>query len=130
MKRKNDNSMFEIIYNPYSIGDSDRFDDIYIRWQNDDNSVIIINGINYYRALQIVKFPYYKNGIIIALSRVMNLKIGDIIVDENGNEYEIKCFEMIRFVSDIPDWYMKISFAVVTYNSEKIGEYFAKKIIC
>lgn len=130
MKKSNNASTFEIIHNPYAIDGSDNFDDIFIRWQIDVNSVKVINGTNYFRALQIVRFPYYKNGIIIALSSTMNLRIGDIIVDENENDYEIKCFEMFRFVSDIPDWYMKISFAVVTYNSEKIGEYFAKKIIC
>ncbi|MGN0620176.1 MAG: hypothetical protein ACI4J7_14270 [Ruminiclostridium sp.] len=128
-KSKKDSSCsFEVIYNPYQADEKDTFSDIFFRYCNDKFGEIEIDGIMFYRALQIIKTNIRgRHHLTIALSTNMNLKIGMIIIDENSNEYEIKGFEMYRFSADFPDWFLKISFVMVTGNNENIGTYFSVK---
>lgn len=57
-----------------------------------------------------------------------SLKIGDILVDEFGNNFTIRAFEMFRWVEDIPEWANKILSIAVTGQNYTIGNYIAKII--
>lgn len=56
----------------------------------------------------------------------MNLHLEDTLIDEKGNLFSVKGFEMIRLNSDtFPEWYLKISFISITGEIENIGNYLA-----
>lgn len=121
--------LFEFLYDPYSETDHDDFALIYNRYKTDTKSTIEINGIIFYHALQIIRTNIRGHALIAALDNRLDLKINDILIDENGKEYIAKGFEMLRFQGDIPEWYSKISMAALIGDVDNVGHYFAKKYI-
>lgn len=121
---------FEIVYDPYNLKEDDTFDSMLKRYIDDENVQFVRNELVYYRAFQIIRTTFRGNRLIVALSNQIELKLGDIIIDDHDNTYEVKGFEMIRLVSGtFPDWYRIISFVLLRGNAENIGEYFAKQNI-
>ena len=51
------------------------------------------------------------------------IKIGDVLSDENGREYTVKSFGMIRFSGEIPKWYFKMVSVLLESEHSDIGEY-------
>ena len=47
------------------------------------------------------------------------------MIDDNGNEYEFKGVEHIRFAKEIPEWYMKMPFVLLDGINKEVGQYFA-----
>ncbi|MBQ2823354.1 MAG: hypothetical protein IJF18_02115 [Oscillospiraceae bacterium] len=121
--------LFEFLYAPYSETVHDDFALIYDRYKTDPKSTIEINGITFYHALQIIRTNIRGRALIAALDNRLDLKINDILIDENGKEYIVKGFEMLRFQGDIPEWYSKISMVALIGDVDNVGCYFAKKYI-
>ena len=129
-KRQSDDFHIEMIFDPYCKSSDDTFDEIYQRYLEDDSRMIEIDGLIYYRAAQIYKLTIRNE---YSLEVVLPWKIEPekdcIIVDENGNQYEYKGCEMMRFSGEIPEWYFKMVFAILSFPEGDIGEYFAKQNI-
>lgn len=52
--KKSNKLSFEYIYNPYQLEKNVDFSSIFQRYLNDNNSIIDINGVTFYHALQII----------------------------------------------------------------------------
>ena len=129
-KPKSKQPKFEIIYNPYHLAEDDSFDSELQRYIDDENAKFVRNDLVFYRAFQIIRTTNRGLRLIAALNNHMELKMGDIVIDDHDNHYEVKGFEMIRMVSGtFPEWYRIISFVVLQGTAENIGEYFAKQNI-
>ncbi len=129
-KHKDKQPKFEIIYAPYKYTDDDSFDVMLKRYINDDNAMFVKNELAYYRAFQIIRTMIKGHRLIVALSNQIDLHLGDKVIDDRKNEYEVKGFEMIRLVTGtFPEWYRIISFVMLQGTTENVGEYFAKQII-
>ena len=121
---------FEIIYNPYHLNDDDDFDSELKRYIDDENAMYVKNELVFYRAFQIIRTTIKGHRLIAALNNQIELKMGDMVVDDHDNRYEVRGFEMIRLVSGtFPNWYRIISFVVLQGATDNIGEYFAKQNI-
>ena len=126
-KRKDKKPGFRIIYDPYRVKENDSFDDMLPRYLDDADRVYKLNDLTFYKAFQIFDIFVGKRKTIVVLStEIGNLRLGDVLLDNNSNEYRITEFEMFRMWSSIPDWYMKISFLALSGPEDNIGEYFAK----
>ena len=129
-KRQADDFLIETIYDPYSKSAHDTFDEIYQRYLEDDSRMIEINGLIFYRAAQISKLKIRNEySLEVALPRTIEPEKDCIIIDENGNQYEYRSCEMMHFIGEIPEWYSKMVFAILSFPVGDIGEYFAKQNI-
>lgn len=129
-KRQSDDFHIETIYDPYRRSDDDTFNEIYQRYLEDDSRMIEIDGLIYYRAAQISKLTIRNEySLEVVLPWKIEPKKDCIIVDENGNQYEYKGCEMMSFRGEIPEWYFKMVFAILSFPEGDIGDYFAKQNI-
>ena len=106
-----------IIRNPYV--------DIY---KNNSEKIIEIDGKFYSKIIHRCELYIYDDfTMLVGIEPQDELRIGDIIVDENRQEFSIKAFEMFRYVGEIPEWAFKISSMVIVGQDYSIGNYLAKK---
>lgn len=127
-KQQADDFHIETIYDPYRKSADDTFDEIYQRYLEDIDRVFEMDGLTYYKAAQIAKLNI-RNEIIleVVLPWEINPDNNCTIVDENGNHYEYKVATMMSFMGEIPEWYSKMVFAILSFPKGDIGEYFAKQ---
>lgn len=125
----NSTPSIETIYDPYRISADDTFDEIYARYLKDKSTVCEIDGLIFYKAAQITKINIRQKGLIVALPREVAPDNNCIYIDENGNRYDYRGAEMIRFKGTMPEWGFKMIFAILSYPEGDIGEYFAKQTI-
>lgn len=123
MSRKLD---FKMIYSPYSQNNDEDISVLYDEYRKDKNAVVSIEDKTYYRAIQIFSITIRKEKLIALLDISMKLRVGDTIIDDNGNEYAVKGFAMLSFRCAVPDWYTKTAFVELSGGHENIGHYFAK----
>lgn len=123
MSRKSD---FKMIYSPYSRNTDEDISVLFDEYSKDKNAVVSIENKTYYRAIQIFSLIIRKEKLIALLDINMKLSVGDIVIDDNDNEYVVKGFAMLSFRCDIPDWYTKASFIELSGRYENIRHYFAK----
>ena len=117
---------FKMIYSPYSQNDDEDISVLYDEYRKDKNAVVSIEDKTYYRAIQIFSITIRKEKLIALLDISMKLRVGDTIIDDNGNEYAVKGFAMLSFRCAVPDWYTKTAFVELSGGHENIGHYFAK----
>ncbi len=123
MSRKLD---FKMIYSPYSQNNDEDISVLYDEYRKDKNAVVSIEDKTYHRAIQIFSITIRKEKLIALLDISMKLRVGDTIIDDNGNEYAVKGFAMLSFRCAVPDWYTKTAFVELSGGHENIGHYFAK----
>lgn len=123
MSRKSD---FKMIYSPYSRNTDEDISVLFDEYSKDKNAVVSIENKTYYRAIQIFSLIIRKEKLIALLDINMKLSVGDIVIDDNDNEYVVKGFAMLSFRCDIPDWCTKASFIELSDRYENIGHYFSK----
>ncbi|MBQ9913517.1 MAG: hypothetical protein IJO73_04745 [Clostridia bacterium] len=119
---------FRNIRSPYRIeGSDDSINDYYQRYLQDEEAIIEIDGLTYYKIIELCEFRIREARALVLLDYSMNLKTGDLLVDEKGNEFNVMSFEMIKFCSDtFPEWYLKINQVVIDGDPYSMGEYLAK----
>ena len=123
MSRKLD---FKMIYSPYSQNNDEDISVLYDEYRKDKNAVVSIEDKTYYRAIQIFSITIRKEKLIALLDISMKLRVGDTIIDDNGNEYAVKGFAMLSFRCAVPDWYTKTAFVELSGGHCNFGHYFAK----
>ncbi len=116
----------ETIYDPYKKYDDDTFDEIYERYLKDDSTCLTIDNLTFYKAALIERINLRQGGLIVVLPSKINLRTGDILIDENENKYEYFGPVMFSFHRMIPDWYLRMMFCVLSDTDGDIGHYFAK----
>lgn len=125
-KSKTKKSSDLIIKSPYEQNEKKSIQELYEEYITDPEGIIEVDGLIYYRIIQLVQIQAGKIISVVALDTKMNLRMGDTLIDEKGNLFTIKGFEMIRLNSDsFPEWYLKISFVSITGDIENIGDYLA-----
>ena len=125
---KNTELIFHHIRSSYDTDKQNHnFIDFYRRYLQDKDATREIDGLIYYKIIDLYEFGRKKSSIMALLDTRMHLKIGDILVDENKSKYTVIAFEMPHIPCDIfPDWYLKINFVILDGNPYQIGEYLAK----
>lgn len=126
-KRKFSHDEFHIqtIYDPYRIDDNETFDVIYQRYLEDTEKTIDIDGVTYYKAMTISKINFCEKRLNVVLPLGFNIRSGDIIIDENGNQYEYQGCATMSFGGKIPEWYFNTLSVILSYSDDNIGTYFA-----
>ena len=120
-------SLFGNFYSPYMTEEKTNMDSWYEDYKNDSEKTISINGCIYSKIIYRHEFySKYPCSLIVLIDPIEKLNVDNVLIDENGNEYTIKGFEMIRF-TEIPEWYPRIRPIHIIGATYHIGNYLAKK---
>lgn len=97
-------------------------------YENDSAKNVEIDGKNYSKIIYWCEF--YKNdekSLLIAVVTEKDWKVGDILVDENGNEFVFKDVEMLKYSNEIPRWACSVSSILLQPINGSVGEYLCRK---
>lgn len=115
-----------IMKSPYEQDGKKSIQELYEEYITDPEGIIEVDGLSYYKIIQLIQIQAGKIVSVVALDTKMNLRLKDTLIDEKGNTFTVKGFEMIRLNSDtFPEWYLKISFISITGDIENMGDYLA-----
>lgn len=125
--KKNKKTRFGNFFSPYMTEEKTNMDAWYDDYKNDPEKTLIIDNCLYnkiiYRCEYYGKTPY---SLIVFIDSIENLRLEDVLIDEKGNEYIIKGFEMISFTK-IPEWYPRTTPMRIVGSTYNIGNYLVKK---
>ena len=122
-------SLFGKFHSPYAKDGQSTIDDYYLAYLQDPCKQTVIDGLVYTKIISSCRFYGYEDySYHIIWEPLTELRCNDVLVDENGNEFVVRSFEMITFCFvDIPEWYFKAPPMVITGKSCELGNYLAKK---
>lgn len=120
--------LFGKLYSPYMENDRSTVDDCYRAYKQDPLGKIEKDGHVYSRIISCCRFYGYEDySYHIIWEPHTEIRGDDVLVDENGNKFRVRAVEMISFIGEMPDWYLKALLLVITGDICKIGHYLAKK---
>jgi hypothetical protein len=122
-------TLFGKFNSPYMENSQNTIDDCYRAYKQDPLGKIELNGYAYSKIISHCRFYGYEDySYHIVWEPSAELRRNDILIDENGNEFIVRSFEMLRFLGgDIPEWYFKAPPMVITGQNCDLGNYLAKK---
>lgn len=124
---KKDSTLFKLLKCPYRKTYNENMSSIYERYKKDTYNIIQLGEQTFYKIIECYEFHTKSSNLLVALDNQMQLRIGDTLIDENDNIYDIKAFEMFRLSgNNFPEWYLKISFVAIKGDIKKIGDHLAK----
>ena len=114
-------------YSPYQKNETETMDDWYESYLKDEKRVMELDDWVFCKIIHRSEF-YLKSGccLLVVFEPSETVCVGDILVDEEGHEFTVKSFEMMRFAGN-NKWYLKAVPALIIGTSYDIGEYLAKK---
>ena len=123
---KEKTSAFKVIKSPYEKNQKKEINELYDAYRNDMRNIVEIDGVKYYKIIHLAELNIGKTLYVVTLDSQMNLRLKDILIDENGSTYDVKGFEMVRIDPKVfPYWYMKVNFVSIAGDMENIGDYLA-----
>ena len=125
--KKQRKTLFSELYSPYMSEEKNDSTAWYEEYKRDTEKSIIINGKTYYKIIYRCKYNRNNDFSWMVLVYIPeDYRIGDMLVDENGNEFIIKAVEMMTFTT-VPEWYPIMFPLCIVGKTNDIGIYFAKK---
>lgn len=125
--KKRHKTLFSELYSPYMSEGKNDSTAWYEEYKKDAEKSIIIDGKTFYKIIYRCKYNGNKNFSWMVLVYIPeDYRIGDTLVDENGNEFVIKAVEMMTFTT-ISEWYLTMWPLCVVGKTNDIGIYLAKK---
>lgn len=112
----------------YDNGNGGTISDWYRAYQSDTQNRLRKNGLLYAKIIAQCEMTIgTAEKLLVFINSPERLKVGDVLLDENDNEYLLEGFEMIRLAVDVPDWHGKVSGILLRVRNAAIGNYLAKK---
>ena len=125
--KKRHKTLFSELYSPYMSEEKNNSAVWYEEYKKDTEKSIDIDGKIYYKIIYRCKYNRNNDFSWMVLVYIPeDYRIGDMLVDENGNEFIIKAVEMTTFTT-IPEWYPTMFPLCIVGKKNDIGIYFAKK---
>ena len=128
MKRKKQKTTLGNFYSPYDSRTKYTMNDWYEVYQSDPEKFLVINGRIYSKIIHRSEiYIYDAPTLLVSFESTDELRIGDVLIDEQDREFTIRSFEMIRFAGNVPAWCLKVSNIAVQGKDYFIGHYLTKK---
>jgi len=114
-------------YSPYQKNETETMDDWYEEYLKDEKRVVSFENRMFCKIIHRSEF-YLKTGccLLVVFEPREPVCVGDILVDEEGHEFTVKSFEMMRFAGN-NRWHLNAVPILIIGTSYDIGEYLAKK---
>ena len=122
-------TFFGKFFSPYVKDNQSTIDDCYHAYKQDSLRIIEMDGHIYSKIISHCRFYGYEDYSYHIIWEPHNaIRRNDVLIDEKGNEFIVRSFEMLRFLGgDIPEWYFKAPPMVITGKNCDLGNYLAKK---
>lgn len=119
---------FGNLYSPYQKAENDTMDDWYIEYLNDTARIICIDGKVFSKIIHRCEF-YLKPGfcLLVVFEPQEQIFLGDVLIDEEGNQFSVAGFEMFRFTGNIPEWNSQFVTVSIIGENYCIGNYLRRK---
>lgn len=112
----------------YDNGNGGTISDWYRAYRSDTQNRLWKNGLLYTKIIARCEMTIgTAEKVLVFIDFPEGLKVGDVLLDENDNEYLLEGFEMIRLAVDVPDWYGKVAGVSLHGRNAAIGNYLTKK---
>ena len=127
-KKKEKKKTLGNFYSPYKSATNQTMAEWYEEYKNDAERSIKINGITYHKIISRADFYIYDEPTLLVDVEPNEVwHIDDTLIDECGREFKIKCFAMMRYSGDLPEWHLKISNILIQGQDYSIGNYLGKR---
>lgn len=102
---------------------------LYAEYKARDDIKKIINGQEYTRVADSEVISIRNQDLLmIYIDKSINCRNGDLIEDENGNQFTVEGIAIIEFTVPAPKWYYNMLYMQISgRETDSIGEYF---IVC
>ncbi len=97
----------------------------YKEWLNRNDRIIEKDNYTYYRIVwsECFKFSFKEEESLFAVLSP-DMPKGKYFEDENGNHFKFDGFHFIRFIGEIPEWYLKAGECSLKWvETKEIGKY-------
>ena len=122
--KKNQKKTLGNFYSPYEMTTSSTMTEWYEAYKKDPEKEIEIDGRIYRKIISRADFYIYDDPtLLVDVEPAESLHIGDVLADEYGREFTIKCFSMIRYADGLPEWHLKVENIVIQGQDYTIGNY-------
>ena len=120
-------SSFRVIKEPYKQSADDSLKEFIQRFLIDPEREVKIDNRTYHKVIMLSELGIRSRGIftLVTLSSRIRIRIGDVLIDENGRMYTMKGVEMIRYESDMYPECLEIVTLSISGDSEVMGDYLA-----
>ncbi len=113
---------------PYSVNTDDTMAEWFEAYKADPDKFLVLEDRKYSKIIHSCEFYAYEGPhLLVAFEPLEALRIGDVLLDEEGREFTVTAFEFLRFAGKIPEWYMEIPKAAIRGKDYAIGSYLRKK---
>ena len=122
--KKSQKKTFGNFYSPYEIGTNSTMSEWYKSYNADPEKETEIDGRIYRKIISRADcYIYEEPTLLVNVEPAEPLHIGDILSDECGREFTIKCFSMIRYADGLPEWHLKVENILIQGQDYTIGNY-------
>lgn len=126
-KKKEKRKTLGNFHSPYESSQNTTMSEWFEAYKNDPEKEIVIDNIIYRKIIHRAEFYIYDEpSLLVDIEPTKEWRIGDILADEDGREFKIKSFAMIRYSGDLPEWHLKISNILIQGQDYCIGNYLCK----
>jgi len=121
-------SLYGKFYSPYINNGKVSMDDCYQSYKQEPQRRIELDGHVYSKIISCSRFYGYEDySFHIVWEPPAQIRRNDTLIDEYGNIFTVRSFEMIHFFGNVPEWYLNTIPMVITGNTSEIGNYLAPK---
>ena len=126
-KKKSGRLTIRTLRDPYQSENNDAFKDRIRRYLDDPEHIISIDHRTYYKIMELTEFRIEdRNYSMLAhIDSSFNIRIGDILIDENEHTFRFAGCAMIHYNHDQYPECLKVSDMLLEGDPETIGEYLA-----
>ena len=118
----------ENLYSPYRKNQEETMEVWYERYLKDESRYLNLREYKYSKIVERSEFHVNLGfSLLVIFEPLEKIEIGDILMDEEGREFIIERFEMMRFGWGLPQWAYKLVPVSIVGESYDIGEYLCKK---
>ena len=125
--KKNQKKTLGNFYSPYAISDTSTMTEWYKAYKVDPEKEIEIDGRIYRKIINRAEFYLEEEPtLLVDIEPTESLRTGDILADEDGREFMIKCFAMIKYANSFSEWHLKVENILIQGKDYTIGNYLCK----
>ena len=121
-------SLFGKLHSPYANDDNISLEKCYNSYKQDSDNQVMVGSHVFTKIISHCRFYGCKDfSYHIIWVPAEGIRLHDLLIDENGNTFEVHSIETLHFSGDIPEWYLHALPLVIAGSSCEIGSYLAKK---
>lgn len=127
-KKKGKQQTIRNIFSPYMAEDKQTIEEWFEEYKKDDAKLVMLDDLKFSKIIYKCEFLVHGDNILmVSIEPQESIRINDILIDEEGREFVVLSFPMIRFIGNPPEWYTSVAHMEIRGKKYEIGDYLALK---